>query len=106
TIGERVRSTSPGRATRRVADQYSSKVQQRPLTATSTSYRPRPALAGTSDKRRGAPLVRDEEANAISLGSLRSRCLRPFRGFGAGAGGPRCPPAPPPGGRPACKPAP
>ena len=44
------------------AGRYSSKVQQRPLTVTSTSYHPRPALAGTADKRPAAPLVRDEEA--------------------------------------------
>jgi hypothetical protein len=60
--GEPVPRTSPGRAMRRAASRYSSKVQQRPLTATSTSYRPRPALAGTADKRPAAPLVRDEEA--------------------------------------------
>jgi hypothetical protein len=41
---------------------YSSKVQQRALTATSTSFRPHPALAGTADERPEAPLVRDEEA--------------------------------------------
>ena len=40
----------------------STKVQQRPLTAACTSYRLRPALAGTADKRPAAPLVRDEEA--------------------------------------------
>jgi hypothetical protein len=32
------------------------------LAATSTSYHPHPALAGTADKRPAAPLVRDEEA--------------------------------------------
>ena len=41
---------------------YSTEVQQRRLTATSTSYCPRPALTGTADKRPAAPLVRDQEA--------------------------------------------
>src|SRR5215813_1920375 len=41
---------------------YSSKVQQRSLTAASMNYRPHPALAGTTDRRPAAPLIRDEEA--------------------------------------------
>ena len=67
TVGEPVPCTSPGRAMRRAAGRYSSKVQQRPLTATSTSYHPRPALAGTADKRPAAPLVRDQEADRVMI---------------------------------------
>ena len=44
------RGPSPARCSpRRAASRYSSKVQQRPLTATSTSYSPHPASAGTAD---------------------------------------------------------
>jgi hypothetical protein len=42
--------------------QYSSKVQQRPLTTASQHDRQHTELAGATDKRPAAPLVRDEEA--------------------------------------------
>ena len=63
------RSASPRQAPRWVEQPEGSgpvqqKIQQHSLTAASTSYRPRPALAGTADKRPAAPLVRDEEARA------------------------------------------
>jgi hypothetical protein len=61
-VAESAPYTPPSRAARR----YSSKVQQRPLPATSTSCRPHPALAGTADKRPEAPLVRDEEASPVT----------------------------------------
>jgi hypothetical protein len=44
--------------------QYSSKVQQRPLTTASQHDRQHTELAGATDKRPAAPLVRDEEAHA------------------------------------------
>src|SRR5262249_50099071 len=46
---------------------YSSKVQQRSLTAANMNYRPHPALAGTTDRHPAAPLVRDGEP----AGSIR-----------------------------------
>jgi len=42
--------------------QYSTEVQQRPLTVASQHDRQHTKLAGTTAKRPGAPLVRDEEA--------------------------------------------
>jgi hypothetical protein len=41
---------------------YSAEVQQHPLTTASEHDRWHTGLAGTTDKRPGAPLVRDEEA--------------------------------------------
>jgi hypothetical protein len=43
---------------------YSAEVQQCPLTATSERDHRHTELAGTTDGRPGAPLVRDEEALA------------------------------------------
>ena len=53
--------------------QYSNQVQQRPLTATSQHDHQHTDLAGTTDKRPAAPLVRDEEANA-SVVKTDARC--------------------------------
>jgi hypothetical protein len=59
------------RAPRRVSlpmgqAQYSSNVQQRPLTTTCQHDHQHTELAGTTAKRPAAPLVRDEEANRWS----------------------------------------
>jgi len=51
---------------------YSSRVQQRPLTATSMSYRPHPPRAGTAANRPAPPLVRDEETVPVACPIDRS----------------------------------
>jgi hypothetical protein len=45
--------------------QYSSKVQQRPLTVPSQHDRQHTEQAGTATKRPAAPLVRDQEADRV-----------------------------------------
>ena len=52
---------------------YSAEVQQRPLTATSEHGHWHTELAGTTDKRPAAPLVRDEEARATMA---KQQCLK------------------------------
>ncbi len=64
-IGQLVSRTPLDRPARRATARYSRKVQQRPPTATSMSYRPNPALAGTAAKRPEPPLVRDEKARTV-----------------------------------------
>jgi hypothetical protein len=51
---------------------YSAEVQQRPLTTASRPDRQRTKQAGTTTRRPGAPLVRDEEARARCVPDGRS----------------------------------
>src|SRR6266567_9333403 len=84
TVSELQGSTNPEPAS---SGRYSCKVQQRPLTATSTGYRPRPALAGTSDKRPAAQLVRAAEATHGHAGKppiVAQDRLHAATAFGAG----------------------
>jgi hypothetical protein len=61
----------PAREPMRQAE-YSSQVQQRPLTAASQHSRQHTELAGTTSKRPAAPLVRDEEAVPVACPIGRS----------------------------------
>jgi hypothetical protein len=65
---------------------YSSQVQQRPLTAASNHDRQQTGLAGTTSKRPGAPLVRDEEARArrVPDGAVAREVSRPLADNTAG----------------------
>jgi hypothetical protein len=63
--------------------QYSTEVQQRPLTATSQRDHQHTDLAGATAKRPAAPIVRDEEAavpdRLVNDGNSRSLADNPIR---------------------------